>query len=382
MRDLGKALLKGIKRVDLILFITVAFLSMTSILTILGSVENFGKSKLIMQLAMTAVGTVIVFVMANLDYKFIVDRFYIYMFGASVLLLVLTLILGNTGVNMDTANKSWIKIPFIGISVQPSEFVKLAFLCTFSKHIDTVKDKMNKPLCLIGLLAHAGVIIGLILLSGDLGVALVYVGVMMIMLFCGGLSLWYFLAMGVTAVVSFPFLWDLLAPYQQKRIVYGFQPHLDPSGVGLQPLMSRETIARGGFFGIGLFGPGRYEDLAASHTDFIFATICEKFGFFGGALVVIALVVLAVRLIVIGIRCKGTVGKLICCGCGAIVIVQTLENLWMCLALVPVVGITLPFLSCGGSSVLAMYLLVGLAHSVAAYEKRFHFKRKESISLA
>ena len=120
MRDFGKALLKGIKRVDLILFITVAFLSMTSILTILGSVENFGKSKLVMQLAMTAVGTVIVFVMANLDYKFIVDRFYIYMFGASVLLLVLTLILGNTGVNMDTANKSWIKIPFIGISVQPS----------------------------------------------------------------------------------------------------------------------------------------------------------------------------------------------------------------------------------------------------------------------
>ena len=85
MRDLGKALLKGIKRVDLILFRTVAFLSMTSILTILGSVENFGKSKLVMQLAMTAVGTVIVFVMANLDYKFIVDRFYIYMFGASVL---------------------------------------------------------------------------------------------------------------------------------------------------------------------------------------------------------------------------------------------------------------------------------------------------------
>jgi rod shape determining protein RodA len=343
---------------------------MTSILTILGSVENFGKSKLVMQLAMTAVGTVIVFVMANLDYKFIVDRFYIYMFGASVLLLVLTLILGNTGVNMDTANKSWIKIPFIGISVQPSEFVKLAFLCTFSKHIDTVKDKMNKPLCLLGLLAHAGVIIGLILLSGDLGVALVYVGVMMIMLFCGGLSLWYFLAMGVTAVVSFPFLWDLLAPYQQKRIVYGFQPHLDPSGVGLQPLMSRETIARGGFFGIGLFGPGMYEDLAASHTDFIFATICEKFGFFGGFLILAALLILVIRVFIIAYRADCSMGGYIAAGLGACIMLQTVENIGMCLALLPVVGITLPFMSYGGSSVLAIYITAGLLHSIYAHRER------------
>lgn len=373
MRVFGVTLGERVKRIDPILFGAAAFLSFMSILTIFGSVENFGKSKLIMQAAMTLVGTAMVFLLANLDYRFFIDRFYIFMFLFSVLFLAVTLLFGISGINMETANKSWIVIPGIGISIQPSEFVKITFICTFSKHIDMIKDKINKPLMLLGLLIHAGIIVGLILLSGDLGVALVYLGLIFIMLYCAGLSGWYFLGLFGVAVVAFPFLWDLLQPYQQNRIIYGFQPELDPMGIGMQPLMSREVISRGGLFGKGLFSGGMYEELTASHTDFIFATVCEKFGFVGGALVVLALVVLAVRLFYLGFKCRDTVGRLICCGCAAVVIVQTLENLWMCLALVPVVGITLPFMSAGGSSVLAVYVLMGFAHSVAAHEKKFYF---------
>lgn len=374
MKIFGLTLGERIKKIDPILFVTVAFLSFISILTIFGSVENFGKSKLVMQVAMTVMGTVALFVLANIDYKLFVDRLYIVLFIVSVLLLTVTLIFGITGTNMETANKSWIKIPIINIAVQPSEFVKIAFLCTFSKHLDIVKDKINRPLTLLGVLAHAGVIVGLIIISGDLGVALVYMGIILIMLFCAGLSAWYFLGILAVAVIAFPFLWDFLQPYQQNRIIYGFAPHLDPEGFGRQPLMSREVISRGGFFGIGLFEHGMYEDLTASHTDFIFATVCEKFGFVGGALVVAALVTLTARLFWLGIKCRDMAGRLICCGCGAVIIIQTLENLWMCLALVPVVGITLPFVSAGGSSLLATYMLVGLAHSVSAHEKRFYFK--------
>lgn len=375
MRIFGLTLGERIRKIDPILFITVAFLSFMSILTIFGSVENFGRSKLVMQVAMTVMGSVAVIVLANIDYKIFVDKLYLILFVGSVLLLFITLIFGITGINMETANKSWIKIPVINIAVQPSEFVKIAFLCTFSKHIDVVKEKINKPLTLLGLLLHAGVIVGLILISGDLGVALVYIGIILIMLFCGGLSGWYFLGMLALTVIAFPFAWELLQPYQQNRIIYGFAPHLDPEGFGRQPLMSREVISRGGFFGIGLFEPGMYEDLTASHTDFIFATVCEKFGFVGGALVVVALVVLTARLFWLGMKCRDMSGRLICCGCGAVIIIQTLENLWMCLALVPVVGITLPFVSAGGSSLLAMYMLVGLAHSVCAREKKFYFTR-------
>ncbi len=373
MKVFGIPFKERIKRIDPILFAASSILTLISILTILGSVENFGKSKLVMQVAMALVGSVMVFLIANMDYKFFIDRFYIIMFLGSVLLLAVTLLFGISGINMETENRSWITIPVVNVAIQPSEFVKITFLCTFSKHIDMVKEKLNKPLVLLGLMAHAGIIVGLILLSGDLGVALVYMGIILITLFCAGLSGWYFLAAFGAVALAFPFLWDLLKPYQQNRIIFGFQPELDPTGVGQQPLMSREVIARGGFFGKGLFEGGMYEDLTASHTDFIFATVCEKFGFLGGALVVVALVVLVVRLFWLGYRCRDTVGKLICSGCAAMIVVQSLENLWMCLALVPVVGITLPFVSAGGSSLLATYILVGIAHSVSAQEKKYYF---------
>ena len=376
MNIFGKSLAERLKRIDPILFSTSAFLSLCSILTIYGSVDNFGRSKLVMQIAMTVVGMIAVFVVANMDYKFFVDRFYVILFLGSAFLLALTLLFGITGDNMETTNRSWLTIPIVNIAIQPSEFVKIAFLCTFAKHIDTVKEKINKPKVLLGLMAHAGVIVGLILLSGDLGVALVYIGIIAVMLYCAGLSGWYFLAAAVIVAIAFPVIWEyFLKPYQRERIIYGFQPHLDPSGYGRQPLMSRDAIANGGLFGRGLFGGSIYEKLTASHTDFIFATVCEKFGFIGGFLTVTALVIMAARLIYLGFKCRHTMGRLICCGVAAVIILQTIENLWMCLALVPVVGITLPFVSAGGSSMLALYVLMGLAHSVYAQENKFYFSK-------
>ena len=360
-----------IKKIDPVLFCAVAVLSFISILTVFGSVDNFGKSKLVMQVAMTLVGIAFTVIIANVDYRFLIDKAYVVMLGASILLMILTLAFGSSGVNMETANKSWLNIPIINIAVQPSEFIKITFLCSFAKHIDLVMDRINKPLVLLGLAAHAAVIVGLILISGDLGVALVYIGIVLLMLFCAGVSVWYFVVGVAAIVIAFPFLWDLLRPYQQSRIIYGFQPELDPLGYGMQPLMSREAISQGGFFGKGLFEGGIYESLTASHTDFIFATVCEKFGFVGGFFTVAALVTLVVRCIYLGFKCRDNVGKLICIGVAGIIMIQTAENLWMCLGLVPVVGITLPFVSCGGSSLLATYMLVALAHSVIARERKF-----------
>ncbi len=374
-----QGLLGWIRAVDPILFFSMLFLSAMSILTIFGGVENFGRSKLVMQCAMTAAGMVALFLIANLDYRFFVDRFWLVFLFLSAFLLAITLVFGNSGQGIETANKSWLRIPFVGISIQPSEFVKITFLCTFSKHIDLVRDRINRPLVLLGVMAHAGLIVGLILLSGDLGVALVYLGIIAVMLYCSGLSMWYFLGAALILLLAFPLLWDLLKPYQQERILFGFQPELDPDDVGRQPLLSRETIASGGLLGIGLFEGGWYETLPASHTDFIFATVCEKFGFFGGFLVVAALAVMAVRLLVLGFRCRDTVGRLICSGIAAVIIIQSVENLWMCLGLVPVVGITLPFMSAGGSSVFALYALMGLAHSVAAKEKKMYFRSRRSL---
>lgn len=376
MKMFGLSFKDRLKHIDPILFICTTILSSVSIVTILSAVDNFGKGKLTMQIAMTVAGMVALFVVANVDYRFFVDRFAIVMFLASAFLLALTLIFGSTGENMETANKSWLRIPIVNIAIQPSEFVKITFLCTFAKHIELVKERINHPKSLVGLAFHAGVIVGLILLSGDLGVALVYMGMILFMLYFAGLSGWYFLGAGLLTVFAFPFLWDFLEPYQQKRILVGFNPSLDPDGVGMQALMSRDAIAAGGFFGNGFSAGGWYEKLPASHTDFIFATICEKFGFICGAVVVIALAVIVIRLIWIAVRSRDFVGRLICGGIAAVIMLQTLENLWMCLACVPVVGITLPFLSAGGSSLFALYFLMGLAHSAYAHEKKFFFRRE------
>lgn len=355
-------------KIDPVLLICTVLLSLISIVTVFGAMDNFGTRKLIMQLAMTVAGVIATVIIVQFDYHWIVDKLWIIMLAASALLLIVTLVFGSSGENMETANRSWLKIPGIGIMIQPSEFVKIAMVCSYAKHISLVGDRINKPKEVISLALHAGLIVGLILVSGDLGVALVYMAFLMIMLFTAGLSIWYFVVGFTLVILAFPFLWDHLAEYQQQRIIVGFNPELDPMGKGMQPLLSKQCISNGGFFGIGLMGKGDYEVLPASHTDFIFATVCEKFGMLGGMVLIVLLVVMVVRMLMLSRRCGDDYGKYICIGVAAIVIVQTVENLGMCLAMLPVVGLTLPFVSCGGSSVLATYVLVSLVHSVYGHK--------------
>ena len=368
--SIGKYIKNCIKSVDPILFFCTLALTFISIVTVFGAMDNFGTRKLIMQVAMAAAGLVATFIIASIDYHAIVDKLWIFMIIGSVLILAATLILGSSGENMETANKSWLKLPVIGIMIQPSEFVKIALVCTFAKHAFAVKDKINHPKTLLPLALHAGLIVGLILISGDLGVALVYMAFLAIMLFVAGLSGFYYLGGIVSVILAFPLLWEFLAPYQQERIIVGFNPELDPEGKGMQALLSKQCVGNGGIFGIGLMGKGDYEVLPASHTDFIFATICEKLGIVGGVIVVALLALMVIRILMIAKSCEKDYGGLICVGVAAIIVVQTIENIGMCLAMLPVVGITLPFLSCGGSSLLATFVLVSLVHSVKTYRPR------------
>ena len=368
------------RRIDPILFACSSILTVMSLLTIWGARENFGLSKFVMQVAMTVLGLLCMLFIVSLDYRELVDKFWVIFILGSAGLLAITLLFGISGINNDTSNKSWLTIIKLGersFMIQPSEFVKVAFIITFSKHLSLVKGTINHPKTLIPLAVHAGLIVGLILLSGDLGVALVYIGIIAIMLVYAGLSVWYFVGAFALILIVFPYIWPHLATYQQERILVGFQPELDPTDKGWQPLLSRDAIIAGGIFGRGLNSGGFYEELPASHTDFIFSTYCEKFGFFGALLLIIVLVILVVRIIVIAKNCKKDYGSLICVGVAAMFIVQSVENFGMCLAMLPVIGITLPFMSAGGSSMLALYLAVGMVHSIASYEKQYVFEGRK-----
>ena len=359
---------EAIKNIDPVLFACAAILSIISIVTVWGAVDNFGMSKLKMQVLIFFLGILVTLVIAFVDYRTIIDRLWVYMLIGSVALLLLTLIFGSSGESRETANKSWLAIPGTGFMIQPSEFVKFTFICTFSKHLQAVGKQINKPRNVLLLGVHALLVLGPILLSGDLGVALVYVGIIAIMLFCAGLHPLYFVGAALIILLLFPYLWELLAPYQQERIIVGFNPELDPLGKGLQPLRSRDAIEAGGLFGQGFSGGYHYEILAASHTDFIYATICEKFGFLGGAAVLITFMVMVVRIILIARTARRSdYGGLICVGVGAMLVIQVLLNVGMCFAMLPVIGITLPLLSCGGSSMLATFMMLGLLHNVSAH---------------
>ena len=371
LRDIWKYTRAAIGHIDPILFACTTLLSIISIVTIISAVDNFGKSKLVMQVAMFVVGNIVMLVVANLDYHWVLDKLWLPMIVFSVVILAVTLVAGSSGENMETANKSWLVVFKMGsrkIMIQPSEFVKLTLTCTFAKHLDTVKDRVNHPLTLAALAVHAGAVVGLIFLSGDYGVALIYAGFLATMLLCAGMSLWYFAGAGGAAVLGFPLAWKyVLKEYHRKRIIVGFNPELDPEGKGWQPLLSKDCIANGGFFGIGLREGGFYEVLTASHTDFIFATICEKYGMVGGTAVILLLGAMVLRVAMIGYNAKSDSGFLICAGVFGCLFFQTLLNIGMCLAVLPVIGITLPFLSCGGSSMLATYIMMGMAHSVASH---------------
>jgi len=363
-------------QVDPVLFFCSLAISLISLLTIVSGLETFGMRTLIMQTAMTVLGAVIVFVIANLDYVEVVERLYIIMFLGSVAFLAAVLLFGRSV----GSNKSWIEIIKLGgtsISIQPSEFVKATFIVSFSKHLDIVKERIDSPKTLLGLMIHAGIIIGLILISGDLGVALVYLGIIAVMLFCAGLNKWYFIGAIVVTVLAAPFIWDMLETYQQERILVGFDPDIDPLGRGLHQIQCRKAIANGGIFGQGFNGGTVYKSLFAADTDCIFATYCEKFGLVGAVILIAAYIVMTVRIITIGLSARKSYGGYICMGVAGMLIVQTVENLGMCLCMLPMVGITLPFMSAGGSSVLAIYIIFGMVHSVRARRIKYYSERMQ-----
>ena len=342
-----------------------------SILTLAGGVEKFTVKRIIVQAVSAAIGMGCMVLISLFDYDAFIQKLTIPIFIFSVFSLLLVKAIG-TG----DGNVNWIDIPGLPVNIQPSEFVKIFFIITFAKHIDRVKVNLNHIKNVAALALHAGVIIGLILFTGDLGSAIVYVAIMAAMLFAAGLSLWYFAIVIVLMVAIFPYLWTLLKDYQRERIIYGFNPEGDPTFYGYQALLSRRAISAGGFRGLGLTGGSLYKSIPIAESDFLFAVMSEKFGFLGGFTYMVLMSVLVVRILHIARTARKDYGAYICVGVVAIFMAQTLENIGMCLAMLPVVGITLPFFSYGGSSMLAMYLCLGVVQSIHTHNKKYYFERE------
>ena len=297
-----------------------------------------------------------------LDYEYL-SSISLYLYGVGVFLLLLVLIPG-LGSKINGA-RSWFSIG--PVSIQPAEIVKIIFIITFSNHLSKVHDNINKPSVLLKLLGHLGILCALILLQPDFGTATVFVFIAIVLLFVAGLS-WKYIAGGAIALGAFlPVAWFfLLHDYQKNRILTLFNPESDPMGAGYHVIQSKIAVGSGRFFGAGL-GQGSSQVnnlLPERHTDFIFSVVCEELGLIGAIAVLLILTFIILRCIYIGMNARNDLGNYICMGVATMLIFQVFENIGMCIGLFPVTGITLPFFSYGGSSLLTTMLAIGLVLNV------------------
>ena len=306
------------------------------------------------------VGLLVVLVFSKIDYT-LLGRFSVPIVIICAGVLLITAFIGN----YSGGNTNWLDLGFV--SVQPSEFAKVAFILTFSTHVAGSMDSLNRIPTVSFLVLHFLAYFIPICIQGDFGTAVVYTGVFLVILYLAGVQYRYFLVAGVTFVAAFPVFWNfVLKDYHKKRILFSLNPELDPLDFGYQPILSKIAIGSGGLTGLG-YGEGvqsQNELLPESHTDFIYSVIGEEFGFIG-CIFVLLLISLLVLLLARGARhAKDDAGKLICSGLAAMFAVQTMMNVGMCIGVSPVIGVTLPFISAGGSSVLASFFAIGLAESV------------------
>ena len=341
--------------------ICVIIMSALSLLTLSACLPSVELRCLLVQAFAFSVGMVAMMVIMFLDYDRVsMNRIALAAFALAVVALTLLLIFGEG----NGVNKNWIRIPGFPLDIQVAEFTKILFILSLSRHARLVKDKINRLPVLLGLLLHSGIYIGYVLLSGDLGTDLVYIVITAVILYASGLNKRYFIAVFAIFVVSTPVLWSFLSEYQQQRILVGFNPWLDPYGYGYQPLISREAILNGGFFGEGFGGGFVYKILPVVQSDFLFSAMCEKFGMLAGAIYIIALSVLVVRIYRIGRASGRRTTYMVCVGVATLLFFEFAVNIGMCLGILPVIGITSPFLSYGGSSMLTLFLAMGVIQAI------------------
>ncbi len=315
----------------------------------------------ILQLAAYIVGLLAAIGISQIDYEAIC-AFWPVWAGISVVLVILTLTPLGLGVG-GADDQAWlaIRLGSFQMTLQPAELMKVAFIITFSKHLSMVREEINRPKNLLLLLLHGAVPIGLVTLQGDDGTMLVFFLMLVTMLFIAGVKPLYFLIAGIAGGCVLPFIWDLVIKEKMDRILALIYVEDYLQGAGWQQYQSLISLGSGGLWGKGYMNGGSF---FARNNDFILTVAGEEFGFIGALLVLVLLALIIWEIWRCAATARDRLGMFLCVGTMAMIAFQTIINIGMVLRLLPVVGITLPFFSTGGTSVGTLYLAIGLVFSV------------------
>ncbi|WML43614.1 stage V sporulation protein E [Neobacillus sp. PS3-40] len=281
-------------------------------------------------------------------------------------LLVLVLIPGIG--NVRNGSRSWIGVG--AFSIQPSEFMKLAMIAFLAKYLSERQKFITS--FRKGLVPSLGLVFAafaMIMLQPDLGTGTVMIGTSIVMIFIAGAKISHFAGLGLIGVAGFVGL-IASAPYRIKRITSFLDPWQDPLGSGFQIIQSLYAIGPGGLFGLGL-GESRQKFfyLPEPQTDFIFAILSEELGFIGGSFIILLFALLLWRGIRIAIGAPDLYGSFLAIGIIAMIAIQVMINIGVVTGLMPVTGITLPFLSYGGSSLTLMLVAIGVLLNISRYSR-------------
>ena len=366
------------KRADMFLLAVSCICTVFGIILISSATKALPGShtQVPVQIFSFVLGLFLYYVFTILDLDIIADR-YVLLGLFEIGVMSLLLLFGEAG---DTGSRSWIR--FLGIGIQPSEIAKVVYIVLMAKHMTYAKERgnINSLKSMFWLVVHFGVsFLMVMVISEDLGSATVFAAIFAVMLVMAGVRLYWFLIGGGLVTLAIPFLWNnVLKPYQRDRMMAPYNPAVDPEGYGIrwQTIRSRLALASGQFSGVG-YGKGfqtQTNALTGKHTDFIFAVAGEELGMAACLLIMALLSVIIIRCMVIGLRSNNTISMLVCTGVAASLFFQMLVNTGMNMGITPVIGITLPFFSYGGSSLMSTFAAVGLV-SGAKYRptpQQFH----------
>ncbi|KNZ42930.1 rod shape-determining protein RodA [Acetobacterium bakii] len=356
------------KNLDYGLIISVLILFIIGMIAIftatnVDSVANTGSEKYIIKQSISfVIGCIIIFFLIKSDYNFFADHWK-WIYGISIFVLLIVFIPGVGTTNMGTTG--WINLGFF--EVQTSEIAKIGFILSFAKVLELRFDRLD---CAEDLLVPVAFILPpalLMMLQPDFGQALVILIIALGMLFVAGFNIRYFYGLILFSFIAVPTAWFFAFDYQKERILSFLNPELDPLGTGYHAIQSKITIGSGELFGRGLNTEGtmtKLDFLPAQWTDFIFSVISETVGFIGAAFVVLLFLFLMLRLLRSAKAARDMYGTLVIFGVFFMFLFQITENIGMTIGLLPITGITLPFISYGGSSLIINMTAIGFVLNI------------------
>ncbi|MBQ4547046.1 MAG: FtsW/RodA/SpoVE family cell cycle protein [Oscillospiraceae bacterium] len=322
----------------------------------------------LVQIIASLLGISAAIVISNIDYHFMTKLWKLYM-PLSVFFVILTFFIGMQ-VDETIDDRAWLRLPF-GLTFQPSELLKICFIMSFAYHLSKVYGQVNKPANLVLLGIHGAFPVILIHFQGDDGTALIFGFIFLTMLFAAGLSWKYIVAAVPLVAAAIPIVWQYFLTQDQRTrfLAVYFTEYADPLGADYQQRLSRISIGLGQLQGEGLF-QADYWYVPKMHNDFVFSFICQALGFVGALSVLSLLFGICFRCIIDAKNALDPLGAYICYGVFAMFFFQCIINIGMCISILPVIGITLPLLSAGGTSIAITYLGIGLVLSVHVHRRR------------